>query len=603
MIWKTIKWTFLSITLAFTVFITNLIWFKPFSIDHFYEKVFIDFALESPQLLSSLGILESIGIKYHQDDLDDMSLEKSTKDFAELNSDLVTLKSYDDAGLTKSQKLSKDILVYFLEIEAEGQKWQFHNYPVNQLFGLQNDFPSFMESTHRITEWRDAEDYVTRMSKVDIQFEQALEGIKKRTAIGVIPPKFVIEKVLSEMRGFIEMPVTENILLVSLSKKIDKLKQVTPEQKSELLAKAENVFNLNVKSAYTKLIQYFEHLEPLATEKSGVWKLPQGEEYYAYMLKMHTTTNMSADEIHNIGLSETTRIKAEMLSILESEGYDITAGFESAMAALNADPKFYYPDTQAGREQILVDYQTMISDIEAGLRDWFTLKPKASMQVKRIPEFKEKTSSGAYYQPPSMDGSRPGVFYANLYDIKSTTKYGMKTLAYHEGVPGHHFQFALQTELQGLPMFRSILTFTAYSEGWALYAEQLAWEAGFHAKPTDNLGRLQGELFRAVRLVVDTGLHQKRWSREQAIDYMLTNTGISKSESVSEIERYIVNPGQATAYKAGMIKILALREKAKAALGDKFDIKAFHSAVLENGAIPLNILENQIDLYISEQGG
>ena len=599
MVWKTIKWSFLIVLVSLSVFISNLIWFKPFSIDHFYEKVFIGFALEQPQLLSSLGILESIGIKYHQDDLDDMSLAKSAKTYEQLKSDLLTLKSYQDEGLNESQKLSKDILVYFLEMESEAAKWQFHDYPVNQLFGLQSNFPSFMESTHRVNEWRDAEDYVVRMSKVDIQFSQALEGIRKRTELGVIPPKFVVEKVLREMRAFIAMPVEDNILLVSLSEKINKLAQVTPEQKLQLLAEAKSTFELNVKPAYQSLIQYFEHLAPLATEDAGVWKLPDGEAYYAYMLRKHTTTNMKADEIHQIGLVETDRIQQEMLTILASEGYDVTQGFDQAMSALNADTKFYYPDTEEGREQILKDYQSIIDDISVGLDDWFTLKPKTALQVQRIPQFKEQTSPGAYYQQPSMDGSRPGVFYANLYDIKATTKYGMKTLAYHEGVPGHHFQLALQTELQGLPMFRSVLPFTAYSEGWALYAEQLAWEAGFHAQATDNLGRLQGELFRAVRLVVDTGLHQKRWTREYAIDYMIANTGIAASDAVSEIERYIVNPGQATSYKAGMMKILALRNKAKVALGNKFDIKVFHSVVLENGSLPLSILERQVEQYIS----
>ena len=267
-----------------------------------------------------------------------------------------------------------------------------------------------MESTHRVSEWRDAEDYVTRMSKVDIQFSQALKGIKKRTELGVIPPKFVVEKVLSEMRAFISMPVEENILLVSLSEKIDKLEEVNSEQKVQLLAEAKNVFELNVKPAYQGLIEYFEYLAPLSTEDAGVWKLPNGEAYYAYMLRKHTTTNITAEEIHQIGLVETERIQQEMLTILASEGYDVTQGFEKAMNALNADIKFYYPDTKEGRDQILKDYQSIIDDFSVGLDDWFSLKPKAALQVQRIPQFKEQTSPGAYYQPPSMDGSRPDVF-------------------------------------------------------------------------------------------------------------------------------------------------------------------------------------------------
>jgi len=270
------------------------------------------------------------------------------------------------------------------------------------------------------------------------------------------------------------------------------------------------------------------------------------------------------------------------------------------MNALAEDERFYYPDTDEGREQILKDYQTIIDEINAGLDDSFNVRPASSVEVLRIPEFKEKTSPGAYYQQPSMDGSRPGRFFANLYDIKATPKYGMRTLAYHEAIPGHHFQIAIAQELEGVPIFRKFGLFTSYVEGWALYSEKVAWEQGFQDEPLDNLGRLQAELFRGVRLVVDTGIHAKRWTRQEAIDYMIQNTAMAESDVVSEIERYIVMPGQACAYKVGMIKILELREKAQTALGDKFDIKQFHDVVLKNGAVPLDILEQIIDGYIAE---
>ncbi|MFT4854416.1 MAG: hypothetical protein ACI9YR_002817, partial [Bacteroidia bacterium] len=283
------------------------------------------------------------------------------------------------------------------------------------------------------------------------------------------------------------------------------------------------------------------------------------------------------------------------------QGFDVSQGFTFAIEALKADPRFYYPDTDEGREQILKDYQSILDEVDLAMDNVFSLRPETGMEVQRIPEFKEKTAPGAYYQPPARDGSRPGVFFANLYDIKATPKYGMRTLAYHEGIPGHHFQVTISQELSGLPIFRTLSPFTAYTEGWALYTEQLAWELGFQDDPFDNVGRLQSELFRAVRLVVDTGIHAKKWTRQQAIDYLLTNTGMPESDVVAEIERYIVMPGQATSYKVGMIKILEVREKAKLALGDTFDIKEFHDVVLKNGAVPLDILERLVDNYIREK--
>ena len=327
---------------------------------------------------------------------------------------------------------------------------------------------------------------------------------------------------------------------------------------------------------------YVDAILPWLLEASGNDVQALVPVYYDYQLRNHTSTNMNADEVFALGLAEVERIQQEMDEILRAEGL-AEGTVAERMTALNDDPNFLYPDTDDGRERILVDYQTIIDEIDEQMSEWFVTLPKASVRVERVPEFREEGSAGAYYMGPAMDGSRPGTFYANLRDMKGHPKFGMRTLAYHEAVPGHHFQTALQMELKGVPMFRRILGFTAFSEGWALYAERLAWEAGFHTDPYDNLGRLQAELFRAVRLVVDTGIHRKRWTREQAIDYMLANTGMAESDVVAEIERYMVWPGQATAYKVGMMKILALRERAKAALGDAFDIREFHEAVLRNG--------------------
>jgi uncharacterized protein (DUF885 family) len=353
--------------------------------------------------------------------------------------------------------------------------------------------------------------------------------------------------------------------------------------------------------AYNALILYFEALKSKATTDAGVWKFPDGDAFYQYQLSLMTTTDYTPEEVHQIGLSEVARIKTEMRDILSIQGYaDTSREIGKIIQELNKEERFLYQNNDEGRKEILEGYNTILDEINAGLDNAFDIRPKATMEVKRVPEFKEEGSAGAYYTPPAMDGSAGGIFYANLRAVTETVKFGMKTLAYHEGIPGHHFQIAIQGELEDVPIFRTFPLFIAYTEGWALYAEQLAWELGFYENdPFGNLGRLQAEMFRAVRLVVDTGIHYKKWTREEAIEYMIANTGMTTGEVVTEIERYIVMPGQACAYKIGMLKILELREKAKKKLGNQFDLKEFHNVVLKNGAVPLDILEEIIDDYIN----
>lgn len=343
-------------------------------------------------------------------------------------------------------------------------------------------------------------------------------------------------------------------------------------------------------------------MQSKATTDDGVWKLPDGASYYRYQLKQMTTTDLAPEEVHQIGLSEVARIKKEMQAILLSQGYaDSTKALGAIIQELNKEARFLFPENDQGRAMILAEYNRILEEISGGLDDVFDVRPKAGLEVKRVPEFREEGAPGAYYNRPAIDGSRGGIFYENLRKVHETVKYGMKTLAYHEGIPGHHFQIAIQSELEGMPIFRTIGLFTAYIEGWALYTEQLAWELGFYENdPFGNLGRLQAEMFRAVRLVVDTGIHYKKWTREEAIEYMVLNTGMTTTEVVTEIERYIVIPGQACAYKIGMLKILELRERAKLELGDRFDLKQFHNVVLKNGAVPLDILEEIIDSYIQD---
>ncbi len=586
----------LAILLAGAFFV-HVWYFKPFSINLFFGREALQFALESPELLSSIHVLEQFGIDGHNAELDDDSIAAGDRMFVRLKKAHATLLSYEDEDLSAADRRSKEIMLALLDLGLEAERFRFHNYPLNQMFGAQNNFPSFMESTHQVHDAGDAEDYVTRLSKSGIKFDQVLEGLNHREELGILPPQFVIDKVLEEMRNFVATPAEDNILSTALAKKMEEA-ELDAADRRRIATAAKAQIEETVYPAYRRLIAYFEQLDPKVDGNNGVWALPDGDELYRLALKFFTTTDYRPDEIHDLGLREVDRIQAEILDILAAEGWDTGAGFEAVMANLKGDPRFYYSDTDEGREQILADYLAIIDEISAGLDRAFDVLPEAEVEVKRIPEFKEKTAPGAYYQRPAMDGSRPGVFYANLYDIKATPTYGMRTLAYHEAVPGHHFQLAIQQQQEDLPFFRRMIPFTAYSEGWALYAERLAWELGFQDDPYDNVGRLQAELFRAVRLVVDTGIHSQRWSRERAIDYLIANTGIAESDAVSEIERYFVLPGQACAYKVGMMKILELRELAQAELGDAFDLREFHNVVLTNGSMPLTLLERLVREYI-----
>jgi uncharacterized protein (DUF885 family) len=608
--------TILILLLIGIFWLINLIWFRPFNIKHFYDKVFVELAIDSPEISTSMGI--PFLYDRSKDELDDISDAEQWESFNKMKEDYETLMSYDFESQSEENKLNTKILGFYLEGLKEGEPFFYHGYPVNQMRGIQSGLPSLMENSHKLRNESDAEAYITRLSKFDTKFNQLIENLKISESKGIIPPKFVIERVLDEMNGFIGAKknsiasdkdsnsilssVKSNILFTNFELKIDKLEELSSEEKDSYKKQVEKEIKTTVFGAYKNLIQYFEQLKSKATTDDGVWKLPNGEAYYRYQLKQQTTTELEPEEVHQIGLSEVARIKSEMQNILLAQGYaDSTMTLGATIQKLNKEERFLYPNNDGGRQMILDEYDRILAEISAGLDDAFDVRPKAGLEVKRVPEFKEEGSAGAYYNRPAMDGSRGGTFYANLRNVQETVKFGMKTLAYHEGVPGHHFQIAIQSELEGVPIFRTIGLFTSYIEGWALYSEQLAWELGFYKNdPFGNLGRLQAEMFRAVRLVVDTGIHYKKWTREEAIDYMILNTGMTTTEVSTEIERYIVMPGQACAYKIGMLKILELRENAKKKLGSQFDLKEFHNVVLKNGAVPLDILEEIVGNYITE---
>ena len=588
------------VVILFAWFVIALIWGKPWSIKLLYTRTFLHFALKGPELLTMLGILEKFGLHGHNAKLSDASVANETKMYKWMKRDLTLLRSYPRKRQSPGILLSTDVMDWFLDDLARTEKFRFHDYPLNQMFGIQSELPNFMMTMHPLVSKLEGRNYIKRLNRFGIKFDQVLEGLKIREEKGVLPPRFVIRRVLDEMAAFVGQPANANPLYTVFKDKLTKLEKVSAQDRESLLAAAEAEISRTVYPAYQKFIAYFTELEKKATADDGVWKLPDGGAYYANCLRSNTTTEYTPEQVHEIGLKEVTRIEGEMAAILEKLGYKGVKNAPKKLAEFGKEERFLYPNTDEGRLAVLAEYQRILDEMIAGLDPYFAVRPKAALKVERVPEFREKTSAGAYYQPGDLSGTRPGVFYANMRDMKEVQKFGMKTLAYHEGIPGHHFQIAIAQELKGVPFFRRMVPFTAYSEGWALYAEKLAREIGIYKDdPYGELGYLDSELFRAVRLVVDTGIHHKKWTREQAIEYMEGHTASAHESIVSEIERYIVMPGQACAYKIGEIKMVELRDKARKALDDKFDLRKFHDVVLKNGSMPLNILERVVDAYIA----
>lgn len=599
-----LKWLLRLVVLALVLggaFFVHVWYFKPYSINWFYGRVFGQFALQSPELLSNMRILPPWA-DFYSSQLDDASPrhEAEMADLVRANAE--TLHRYDRNALDRDGQLSYDVLDYFLSTQVDGDRFRDHDFPVNQMFGVQSSLPNFMAQTHQVNNRHDADAYIARLDRFPEKFAQVIEGLKLRESKGVLPPKFTVDKVLAQMKGFIAPEAKQHMLYVSFKEKLDKIApdQLSQADRDRLLGVVATSIEGSVYPAYRSLIDYFTALQPKAQRNEGAWSLADGDAYYAWCVRMHTTTDMTPEQVHTLGLAEVARVTTEMDAILRDKG--LTDGpIGPRVQQLAHAPDQTFANTPEGKAAMLKQYQAILDEVNAGLGEAFHVRPNLGVQVKAVPEFSEKTAPGAYYEPGSFDGTRPGTFYANMRDTNETPKFAMRTLAYHEGIPGHHFQISIAQELKNVPFFRRVLPFTAYAEGWALYAERLAWELGFEKDPLDNLGRLRDEMMRAVRLVVDSGIHYKHWTREQAITYMMDNTGMAESDVTAEIERYFVDPGQALAYKAGMLKILELREKARQALGAKFVLSEFHDQVLVHGSLPLALLQRVIDDWIAQK--
>ena len=583
-----------------SLYMVNLFIMRPYSIDHFLAKELVMDLVDSPENMTYLGIFDNYNvILKHNQKLSVASLEDDDQDHADKIKRLKILNTYNSKKLSEIQKITKKIAIFDVENDIhEFENFRFHSHPFNQISGGHLNIVEFMTDTHPVRNYREASDYIKRVEKFNEIFTADLLWLEEQKKQGIFAPQFVFDHVIRQLKELLAYEDKENPLMQVFSRKVDAL-ELDSKKVTELKSNLSKVIASDVKFGFQSILDYMESNYENANQHHGVWSLPNGGDYYAARLRSYTTTSYTAEEIHQIGLSEVKRISDRMKGIFTELGYKVNKPVGSMMNDLNEDPDFLYADTLDRKEIVINDFNQMVKEAEIGIKPYFNEMPVSPVEVRAVPEYSEQTAAGGYYQSPSLDGSRPGVFYANLYDIKQTATFGMRTLAFHEAVPGHHFQIALNQENSDLTFYRKFGYGTsAFSEGWALYSEQLALEIGLAKDLYDELGILQSELFRANRLVVDTGMHHKRWTREQAMKYMKETTGMSDTEVRVEIERYIVWPGQATSYKMGMLKILELRQKAKKALGEKFDLKTFHSIVLDQGNVPLFILEELVDNWI-----
>ena len=568
------------------------------------EKLAEYFANMFEQNLKRSPIMQSyLGYKWDYDKWNDISETAQDEERAIQEARLLDFTKFDLSQLNAQEQLSLEVAKTDIQRRLANDEFRHHTYIMHQFRAFHTMVPSFLINIHRVKSVEDAQAYVARLNGVKPLFTQVIQQMKTRQKLGVFPPKWAYDQMIQASHNVIVgHPVEESpehsTIWADFKGKLDAL-DISNAEKSGLVAEAMLAIEQSVLPAYRDLIEELKIQQVLSPEGDGVWRLPDGDKWYQNRLAWFTTTDLDADQVHQIGLENVERIHNAMISIKEKVGFegDLPAFFEF----MRTDKQFYYPATDEGRERYMQEAKALIDIMEAKVPEYFGLTPKARMQVKRVEAFREQSAGKAFYQSPSKDGSRPGTYYANLYNMKDMPTYQMEALAYHEGIPGHHMQRSIAQELDGIPEFQKYVTFTAYTEGWGLYTEELGKDMGFYQDPYSDFGRLAMELWRACRLVVDTGIHAKKWSREKAINYLIENTPNPENDSVKAIERYIAMPGQATAYMIGKLKIMELRAMAKETLGDKFDIRGFHDEILKDGPVPLNILESKIKTWVETQ--
>ncbi|MGM0526480.1 MAG: DUF885 domain-containing protein [Pseudomonadota bacterium] len=557
---------------------------------------------QSPMQMTFLGKKERYG------EVDDMSIDAEKERLQWMADSVEELKAnFDYSQLSNEAKTSYDVWVYQYEQAKQNEEFRQYDYVFDQMRGAHTLMPQFMLNFHRVDSKADMDAYISRLGEASRALEQLLERAQMQVEQGIRAPRFAYDLIIKESEKVITgAPFTEgedSAFMADANKKIEALVdkgEIEQETADALKAQASDVLYKRVMPAYEQIITFFEEdIENTPEIATGVHRFDGGLDYYNAMLKNYTTTDMTADEIHQLGLEEVERLNKEMLKIKEQVDFD--GSLQEFFTFIRTDDRFFYPDNDEGAEMYIEDSQKYLDFIDEKLPEYFGILPKADLIVKRVEPFREQDGAAQHYYPGTPDGSRPGVYYAHLSDMKAMPKNEMEAIAYHEGSPGHHMQISIAQELESVPEFRTQAGFTVYSEGWGLYSEQLAKEMGAYQDPYSDFGRLITEIWRAVRLVVDTGMHAKGWTEEEAVKYFEQYTPIAEGAVRSEVRRYLVMPGQATAYKVGMIKILELREQAKQALGEKFDIRGFHDTVLGGGALPLHILERRVEQWVASQ--
>jgi uncharacterized protein (DUF885 family) len=595
----TIVWIALAAILAYlAVFFLTYFFGRPLFIRNVFSRAMLKFLFKSPETLTMLGMLDGFGIHGHNGKWSDQSYARQRELLSDLAKDLRHLRSFNRSRLSEKWGICYDQFEWFGEDQLNGEKYIYHGFPITQMFGLHTQIPDMLSGMQPLDCRANVENFIKRVKGVGAVFARQIENMKEAEGALVLPPRFALEKAIEQMKSIAGTPAAESAIYKAFTTKISKLK-LPQEYKDSSARRLVEAIESDLHPAYRTLIAFCEGQLSRCTSNDGAWRLPDGEAYYRATLASSTTIDTSPEDIHATGLRETGRIEGEIAGLLDKLSVDAAPTIGARIAKLKQDERFYYPQSEDGRKAILADFKKIIDDMYERLPEAFEKLPKTRVEVEAIPAAQEKDAPGGYYQPGTLDGKRPGRFFVNLYNMKDNPKYGMKTLCYHETVPGHHLQLSLQFEMKGMPLFMRVVPTTAYVEGWALYSERLAREMGFYANDDLGLlGSLLAEHFRAVRLVVDTGLHAMRWSREKAIDYMRDHTG---EENVAEVERYIVMPGQACSYKVGELAIRDIRAKAEKELGASFDLRRFHTMLLSAGALPLGILTKRADAWISSE--
>jgi len=604
--WRIAGWVALALVAVLAYASYRIVWGQPFTINMLANRQALEFLMRNPEMFTAVGLTDGTIFDHHSGELAPYTLAQRDADYAQLRGFLAEVRRFDRAQLSRQDQITYDILVdqYQTGLAFERFGWLQGDelYPVSPMFGVEVELSSFMQTIHVVSNEKTARNYVARLHAMAGKLDQVTAAMQRQARQGVVLPPALLERSLIVIHDTVSAAPAHNALVTTFVTRMEKVKALDAGRRRELEDAAIAAVRDEVYPAYARMSAALEALRGAAAgQGAGVGRLPDGAAYYALALRQNTTTDYTPAEVHALGLAEVARISGQMDRLLAAQGLS-SGSVGERMTALARDPRFLLPNDDAGRAQALARFQQILDEMAARLPEYFRTLPARRLTVERVPATQEKGSSGAYYQQAAMDGSRPGVFYANLRDMSELPTWSMKTLAYHEGIPGHHLQISTALGLKDLPLIRQQTLYTAYAEGWALYAEQLAAEIGMYRDdPWGNLGRLQLELLRAARLVVDTGLHADGWTREQAIAYMVATTGKSEADVTSEVERYMAMPGQACAYKVGELKILELRDKARAALGAKFNLKEFHAVILENGGVPLTLLEQLVNEWIARQ--